>query len=104
MRNPMLELARAEGHQPRHKLLSAPSSQFKPKGNSKLRAELFISKWMGGPFTTADIRALAEAPEQTGRDSARRTASYLVINGLARAIGKHSSGNTTLYELTGVSS
>lgn len=104
MRNPMLELALAEGHKPRHKLLSAPSSQFKPKGNSKLRAKQFMSKWTGGPFTANDIRTMLGKSTTSGRDTGRRVASYLVLNGLARPIGKRPSSNATIYELIGVSS
>nr|WP_323779590.1 hypothetical protein [Amylibacter sp.] len=103
MRNPMLEMALAEGHKPRHKMWSAPSSKFQPKGNSESQAKLFISEWKGGPFTANDILATIGKSATASRDSGRRVASYLVLNGLAHTIGKIPSSNATIYALTGVS-
>lgn len=100
----MLEMAIAEGHKPRHKMRPAQLHASVKKGSSENRAKRFISKWTGGPFSANDIRAMVETSANSGRDTGRRVASYLVTNGLARAIGKKPPSNATLYELTGASS
>lgn len=104
MRNLMLELAMAEGHKPRHKMTAVRSKASTNKGSSEQNAKRFMSKWTGGPFTANDIRTMLGKSATSGRDTGRRVASYLVINGLARQIGKRPSSNATIYELIGVSS
>lgn len=58
MKNLMLDLAKAEGHKPRHKLSAVRSKKSTKKGSSEKNAKRFISKWTGGPFTANDIRAM----------------------------------------------
>ena len=99
----MLEMAMAEGHKPRHKMATALSKTSPPKGNSQQNAKQFMFKWTGGPFTANDIRTMLGKSATSGRDTGRRAASYLVLNGFARPIGKRPSSNATIYELTGVS-
>ena len=100
MRNPMLELARTEGHQPRHKLPHTEINKFRSGSLNEKRAEQFVKLWRGGPFTIKDISATVGAR----KNSRCNTASYMVTHHMARKVGKHSTGNATVYELTGVSS
>ncbi|MDR6266389.1 hypothetical protein [Roseobacter sp. N2S] len=104
MKNLMLDLAKAEGHKPRHKISAVRSKKSTKKGSSEKNAKRFISKWTGGPFTANDIRAMVGKSATSSKDTGRSAASYLVVNGLARPIGKKPSSNATIYELIGVSS
>lgn len=95
----MLELALEEGHSPRHKLAHTEINKFRSGSLNEKRAARFVKLWRGGPFTSRDIS------ETIGKTSASRctTADYMITHGLAKRIGKHSTGNATVYELTGVS-
>ena len=96
MTNRMLELAKAEGHKPRHKMPSAPINTFKFKSYNQERAEQFIAQWRGGPFTSKDI-ASTVGPANASRCT---TANYMVTQNLARRVGKRAA-TAVLFELTG---